>query len=73
MHSIHLQINFEKEGYGYFNSDPIVETYEGSYADKKANISESYVLWKYGIVEVFISLIKNNLQINSFDEFDYSP
>lgn len=65
--------NFEKIAYRYFNSGAIVETENGTYADRDANISQSYVMWNHGLGEVLNSLIKNNLEINGFDEFDYSP
>lgn len=65
--------NFEKIGYRYFNSGAIVETENGTYADKNANITQSYVMWNHGLSEVISSLISNGLEIKSFDEFDYSP
>ncbi len=65
--------NFEKIEYKYFNSGAIFETENGTYADKDADITQSFVLWNHGISEVLNSLIKNNMQIKSFDEFDYSP
>ena len=65
--------NFDKVGYSYFNSGPIFETQSGTYADKNAEITLSYVMWNHGMSEVVNSLIKNNLEINSLDEFDYSP
>lgn len=65
--------NFEKIGYRYFNSGAILETETGTYADKKADITQSYVMWNHGIGEVVNSLIKNGLEIKSLDEFDYSP
>lgn len=40
---------------------------------KKADITQSYVMWNHGISEVLNSLIKSNLEIKSLDEFDYSP
>lgn len=64
---------FEKIGYRYFNSGAIIETENGTYADKKADITQSYVMWNHGLGEVINSLINNGLQINSLDEFDYSP
>lgn len=65
--------NFEKIAYRYFNSGAIFETENGTYADKEANITQSYVMWNHGISEVVNSLIKNKLQIKLFNEFDYSP
>ncbi|MDR6967922.1 ubiquinone/menaquinone biosynthesis C-methylase UbiE [Flavobacterium arsenatis] len=65
--------NFEKVGYNYFNTGAIVETETGTYADKQAPISNEYVTWNHSISEVVNNLIKNGLEINSLDEFDYSP
>ena len=65
--------NFEKIGYRYFNSGPLAETENGTYADKAANISLEYINWNHGISEVLNSLINNGVEINAFDEFDYSP
>lgn len=65
--------NFNKIGYNYFNTGPIIETETGTYADREAPITQEYVMWNHGIGEVLNSLIKNGLEINSFDEFDYSP
>ena len=65
--------NFEKISYRYFNSGAITETESGTYADKKAAITQSYIMWNHGMGEVLNSLIKNGLEIKSLDEFDYSP
>lgn len=65
--------NFEKIAYRYFNSGAIIETENGTYADKKADITQSYVMWNHGLSEVINNLINNGLEINSLDEFDYSP
>lgn len=65
--------NFKKIDYRYFNSGAIIETENGTYADKEANISQSYVMWNHGLSEVVNNLISNGLEINSLDEFDYSP
>ena len=64
---------FEKITYNYLNTGAIVETESGTYTDTEANITEEYVMWNHGISEVLNSLIHNNIEINSFDEFDYSP
>ena len=65
--------DFEKIGYRYFNSGAIVETENGTYADRSANIEQQSVMWNHSISEVLNSLIRNGLEINAFDEFDYSP
>lgn len=65
--------NFEKIGYNYFNDGPIVETFEGTYADRNAAITQEYIMWNHGMSEVLNSLIKNDLSIDLLNEFDYSP
>lgn len=65
--------DFTKIDYRYFNSGAIVETSNGTYADKTADISPKSVTWNHGFSEVLNSLIKNGLEVNQFDEFDYSP
>jgi ubiquinone/menaquinone biosynthesis C-methylase UbiE len=65
--------NFEKVGYRYFNSGAILETENGTYADKNAEITLSYVMWNHGLGEVVNNLILNGLEINSFEEYDFSP
>lgn len=64
---------FTKIAYDYFNTGPILETENGTYAKKEAPITQEYVMWNHGISEVLNALIKNSLEINSFDEFDHSP
>lgn len=65
--------DFEKIGYRYFNSGAIIEKETGTYADRSAAITQEYVSWNHGLSEVINSLIRNGLEINVFDEFDYSP
>ncbi len=65
--------NFEKIGYSYFNSGAIIETENGTYADKKADITQSSVCWNHGLSEVLNNLISNGVEINSLEEHDYSP
>lgn len=65
--------NFETIGYNYFNTGPIVETYEGTYADKSADLKQEYVMWNHSLGEVIGGLLKSGLQLKHFEEFDYSP
>lgn len=65
--------DFQKIAYTYSKSDPIIETEQGTYADKSAPISTEMITWNHGIAEVLTSLLNHGLQINSFEEFDYSP
>lgn len=64
---------FDKIKYSYFNSEAIIEIETGTYTDKNAPINEKCITWNHGLGEVITALIKNGLQINSLEEFDYSP
>jgi 2-polyprenyl-3-methyl-5-hydroxy-6-metoxy-1,4-benzoquinol methylase len=65
--------DFNHVAYNYFNTGPIIETENGTYADREAEISQQYVCWNHSISEVITGLIQNGLTINSMQEFDYSP
>lgn len=65
--------NFEKISYNYFNAAAIVETENGTYADKEAHILQSYVSWNHSISEVMSSLLNKSLLLRDFQEYDYSP
>ncbi len=65
--------DFKSIAYNYFNVEAIVETEQGTYADKEAAITQEYVMWNHGLSEVINALIKNGLQIKLMDEYDYSP
>ena len=65
--------NFEYIKYNYFNTETIIETETGSYADKDSRTKHKSITWNHSISDVINGLIKNGLTIQSFDEFDYSP
>lgn len=65
--------NFEKVKYNYFNDGAIIENESGTYAEREAEIQGDYVMWNHSLSEVMNSLFKHNIQIASFNEFDYSP
>lgn len=65
--------DFTHVKYSYFNEKPIVETYEGTYADQSAEIVQEYVMWNHPTSEVLGSLLKENLLLTSFEEYDWSP
>ena len=65
--------SFEKLGYHYFNTGPIVETEVGTYADREAAIHQEYVMWNHSMSDVINNLIRHGLRINSLNEFNYSP
>jgi SAM-dependent methyltransferase len=63
----------ENIAYSYFNREAIIETENGTYADQNSAIALESVGWNHDLGEVLGSLLKNNLELNSFEEFDYSP
>jgi SAM-dependent methyltransferase len=65
--------NFEEVKYNYFNVGEIVESETGTYADKDAPIKTDYIGWNHDLAEVFTSLINSGIEINTFEEYDYSP
>lgn len=65
--------NFEKITYNYFNDGAIIETENGTYAEKSAELIQKNITWNHSLSEVIQSLIQNNLEITSFNEIDYSP
>ena len=64
--------DFTKIKYHYHNEKPIVEEYSGTYADKNAEIETDYIGWNHSLSEVFQSLMNNGLQLEHFEEYDYS-
>ncbi|MGH2622602.1 MAG: class I SAM-dependent methyltransferase, partial [Sphingobacterium sp.] len=64
---------FEKIEYNYFNAAAIIETENGTYADKHAAISQSYVTWNHSISEVVGGLLINSIALTNLQEYDYSP
>ena len=65
--------DFTKIEYDYFQSSPIIETEEGTYADVSASIQPETISWNHGMAEVIHALLKNGLELQSLDEYDYSP
>ncbi|MDV6168637.1 methyltransferase domain-containing protein [Flavobacterium sp. DG1-102-2] len=65
--------NFEKASYRYFKSDAIIETELGTYADLTAPAEYETITWNHSISEVVNNLIEAGLEINTLNEYDYSP
>ena len=65
--------DLNKVAFNYFNRSPIIETEEGSYADRSADIKNEYVCWNHGLSEVITALQSTNLQVENFKEYDYAP
>lgn len=65
--------SFSHVKYSYFNDGPILETLEGTYAKKDANLSAEYVTWNHALSEVLTALLDQEFNLEAFKEFDYSP
>ncbi|ESU28791.1 Methyltransferase type 12 [Flavobacterium limnosediminis JC2902] len=65
--------DFKEVFYSYFNMEPIIEDESGTYADREAEISTQTVTWNHPLSEVLNAVINNDLEIKSFNEYDYSP
>lgn len=65
--------DFKEVFYSYFNIEPIIEEETGTYADKNAPLEAKTITWNHPTSEVLNALISNGLQLNSFNEYDYSP
>lgn len=57
----------------YFNKEAIVETLEGTYADRNAPLKQTEVGWNHDLSEVMQNLLDAGLNITRFLELDYSP
>ncbi|HKK39613.1 MAG TPA: hypothetical protein VJ949_09365, partial [Cryomorphaceae bacterium] len=57
----------------YMKSEAIVEEEKGTYAHREAEIQIRNISWNHGLGEVIAALLKHDLQIDSLNEFDYSP
>lgn len=65
--------DFDKVAYRYFNDEAIFEEIEGTYADRDADIKKKTISWNHSLSEVINNLISAGLEIDSFEEYDYSP
>ena len=65
--------DFKKVEYSYFKADPIIEKQQGTYAAKEEQIEIETISWNHSLAEVLGSLFGAGLQLETFQEFDYSP
>lgn len=65
--------DFSAVQYSYFNREAIVETLDGTYADRSAEIQMKEVGWNHDLGEVLQSLLNAGLRLERFAEYDYSP
>ncbi len=65
--------HFNHIAYSYFNTEEIIETETGTYADREAPITNETVSWNHPTSELLNNLIQQGISIQRFDEYDYSP
>ncbi len=64
--------NFEHIKYNYFNTEIITEEISGTYTDRLAPIKSIEHSWNHPFSEIVNALLKNDLQVEQFNEFPYS-
>lgn len=65
--------DFNEIKFNYFNKEAIIETETGTYGDRNSPIEHESISWNHSLSEVVGNLLKHNLEIHSFMEYDYSP
>jgi ubiquinone/menaquinone biosynthesis C-methylase UbiE len=65
--------DFSHIQYSYFNTEAIVETLSGTYADRDAPLQEVEIGWNHSLTEILSALLANGLSLLHFGEYDYSP
>lgn len=65
--------NFKVIDYSYFQTGEIFEQIEGTYADRNSEVQYSTVTWNHSLSDVLNNLIRANIRINRFEEYNYSP
>lgn len=65
--------DFKEIFYNYFNTEAIIEDESGTYAEKEAPITTQSITWNHPVSELLNALISNGLELNCYNEFDYSP
>lgn len=68
-----LDDEFTHIKYNYMNVEAIIENESQTYTDSSEDLNMESVCWNHGISEIINPLIKNNLNILEFNEYDYSP
>lgn len=62
-----------KIAFDWFNTEPIVEQLDGTYADQTANLKDTEVGWNHSFEEILGALLGAGLRLEAMREFDYSP
>lgn len=65
--------DFKEVRYRYFKDEPIVETEQGTYADRNSAEVATNMTWNHSLSELITALLDHGLKIDHFSEHDYSP
>ena len=65
--------DFKKIEFKYSDQDPIIEEYQGTYADRNADMTGKSICWNHGLGTVMGGLICQKMEIRNFEEHSYSP
>ena len=64
----------DQVAYRYFNDgNPYEEENEGTYVDREANIKMKEYFWQHSMSEILNALMGQGMEIQHFNEYDYSP
>ncbi len=65
--------DFREITYSYFKSEAIVEEETGTYAEPGAPIRTKSVTWNHSLSEVIGALLAKGMELQRFQEYDWSP
>jgi 2-polyprenyl-3-methyl-5-hydroxy-6-metoxy-1,4-benzoquinol methylase len=65
-------VNMEKVSYRYFTGEAIVEEEQGSYANRESDEPVKSVWWNHSLSELMNALLRHDLRLKHFEEYDYS-
>ena len=68
-----LDEEFKGVKYYYHNHETIVMDSQGTYTDRDADINAKEYSWNHSISEVLNALLNQQLQLQFFNEYSYSP
>lgn len=68
-----LDDNFEQLHYHYFNHDVIVEENKPTYTENNEPILTKQYSWNHSISDILNALLEQGLQLEFFNEYNYSP
>ena len=65
--------DYQKIAYSYFNRSPFHEIHTTSYTDGEGHTPTEGYCWNHSLADILQFLIKNEVEITDFQEYDHSP